>query len=280
MKTWERIVDHRIRSEVVISQEQFGFMKGRSTEDAIFALRQLLEKYREGQRKIHCTFIDLEKAYNRVPREELVWCMRKKKVSEKYIRLVLDMYKDAETVVRSTAGTSEPFPVKVGLHQGSVLSPFLFNIIMDVLTEGVRKESPWQMMFADDVVLCAEERREAQKDLSSWCNALEKWEMKVSRSKMKYTCCNGRQKTEEAEDRRSYTNTDSNRVQVSRKYSTVESAGGVDSEVNRRIQAGWNNWRKMSCILCDKKVPSRVKGKILKTVVQPAMLFQHWYGNP
>ena len=57
-------MDHRIRSEVVISQGQFGFMKGRSTEDAIFALRQLLEKYKEGQRKIHCTFIDLEKAYN------------------------------------------------------------------------------------------------------------------------------------------------------------------------------------------------------------------------
>ena len=132
---------------MVISQEQFGFMKGRSTEDAIFALWQLLEKYKEGQRKIHCTFIDLEKAYDRVRREELVWCMRKKKVSEKYIRLVLDMYKDAETVIRSTAGTSEPFPVKVGLHQGSALSPFLFNI-MDILTEEVRKESPWQMMFA------------------------------------------------------------------------------------------------------------------------------------
>ena len=105
MKIWERIVDNRIRSEVVISQEQFGFMKGRSTEDAIFALRQL---------RIHCTFIDLEIAYDSVPRKELVWCMRKKKVSEKYIRLVLDIYKDAETVVRSTAGTSEPFPVKVG----------------------------------------------------------------------------------------------------------------------------------------------------------------------
>ena len=267
MKTWERIVDHRIRSVVVISQEQFGFMKGRSTEDAIFALRQLLEKYKEGQRKIHCTFIDLEKAYDRVPREELVWCMRKKKVSEKYIRLVLDMYKDAETVVRSTAGTSEPFPVKVGLHQGSVLSPFLFNIIMDVLTEGVRKESPWQMMFADDVVLCTEEMREAQKDLSSWCNALEKWGMKVSRSKTEYMCCNGNSEGELKIGEEAIPTV------TEFKYlgSTVESAGGVDSEVNRRIQAGWNNWRKMSSILCDKKVPNRVKGKILKTVVQPAM---------
>ena len=109
MKTWERIVDNRIRSKVVISQEQFGFIKGRTTEDAIYALRQLLEKYKKGHRKLHCIFIDLEKAYNRVPREELVWCMRKKKVSEKYIRLVLDMYKNAEIVVRSTAGTSEPF---------------------------------------------------------------------------------------------------------------------------------------------------------------------------
>ena len=72
MKTCERIVDNRIRSEMVISQEQFGFMKGRSTEDSIFALRQLLEKYKEGQRKIHCTFINLDKAYARVPREELV----------------------------------------------------------------------------------------------------------------------------------------------------------------------------------------------------------------
>ena len=82
---------------------------------------------------------------------------------EKGFRLMLDMYKDAETVVRSTAGTSETFSVKVGLHQGSAFSPFLFNIIMDVLTEGVRKELPWQMMFADDVVLCAEERGRPKK---------------------------------------------------------------------------------------------------------------------
>ena len=81
-------------------EEQFGFMKGKSTTDAIFALRQLQERYREGQQDLHCVFIDLEKAYNRVPREELYWCMRDKGVAEKYIRLVKDMYHQCETVVR------------------------------------------------------------------------------------------------------------------------------------------------------------------------------------
>ena len=133
-------------------------MKGKSTTDAIFALRQLQERYREGQQDLQCVFIDLEKAYDRVPREELYWCMRDKGVPEKYTRLVKDMYHQCETVVRCAAGTSEPFAVEVGLHQGSAFSPFLFAIMMDSLTENIRKKAPWQMMFADDVVLCAREK--------------------------------------------------------------------------------------------------------------------------
>ena len=91
----------------------------------------------------------------------------------------------------------------------------------------------------------------------------------MSRSKMKYMCCNGNSEGELKIGEEAIPTV------TEFKYlgSTVESAGGVDSEVNRRIQAGWNNWRKMSSILCDKKVLNRVKGKILKTVVQPAMLF-------
>ena len=72
-------------------------------------------------------------------------------VSEQCIRLVKNMYHQCESLVRYAAGTSEPFAVEVGLHQGSAFSPFLFSIIMDSLTE----KAHWQTMFADDVVLCA-----------------------------------------------------------------------------------------------------------------------------
>ena len=55
--------------------------------------------------------------------------------------------------------------------------------------------------------------------------------------------------------------------------STLPSDGDMNTEVNRRTQCGWNNWRKMSGILCDKRVPPHVKGKIHKMIVQPAMLY-------
>ena len=59
------------------------------------------------------------------------------------------MYDGATTTVRSTAGLTEEFKVGVGLHQGSALSPFLFAIILDKLTEDIRKDAPWHMLFVD-----------------------------------------------------------------------------------------------------------------------------------
>ena len=82
-------------------------MPGKGTTDAMFALRMLMEKYREGQSELHCVFVDLEKAYNRVPREELWYCTRKSRIVEKYVQLVQDMYEGSETVVRCAIGTTK-----------------------------------------------------------------------------------------------------------------------------------------------------------------------------
>ena len=128
MKLWERIIKARLRDRVEINKQQYGFMPGKGTTDAMFALRMLMEKYREGQRELHCVFADLKKAYDRVPRDELWYCMRKSGIVEKYVRLVQGMYKDSEAVVRCAIETTESFKDKVELHQGSALSPFLFAV--------------------------------------------------------------------------------------------------------------------------------------------------------
>ena len=142
MKIWERIIKARLKDSVEISKQQYGFIPEKGTTNAMFALRMLIEKYREGQRELHCVFVDLEKAYDRVPRQELWYCMRKSGMAEKYVRFVQDMYKGSETVVRCAVETTESFKVKVGLHQGSTLSPFLFAMIMDRLTDKVKTLSP------------------------------------------------------------------------------------------------------------------------------------------
>ena len=117
--------------------------------------------------------------------------MRKSGIVKKYVQLVQDMYEESETVVRCAEEITESFKVKVGLHQGSALSPFLFAVIMDRLTDEVRKEPPWTMMFANDIVICEETREEVERRLESWKHALKRRGMKVSRSRIEYLCVNG-----------------------------------------------------------------------------------------
>ena len=59
-----------------------------------------MEKYRDDQKELRCVFVDLEKAYDKVPREEVWYCMRKSGLADKYGRIVQDMYDDSTTAVR------------------------------------------------------------------------------------------------------------------------------------------------------------------------------------
>ena len=101
------------------------------------------------------------------------------------------MYEESKTVVRCAIGTTESFKVKVGLHQGSALSLFLFAVIMDRLRDEVRREPPWTMLFADDIVICKETSEEVEQRLESWRYALERRGIKVNKSKTEYLCNNG-----------------------------------------------------------------------------------------
>ncbi|KAK3559218.1 hypothetical protein QTP86_005471 [Hemibagrus guttatus] len=185
---------------------------------------------------------NLEKAYDRVPREELWYCMRKSGVAEKYVRVVQDMYERSRTVV----------------------------CLMDQLSEEVRQESPWTMMFADDIVICSESREQVEENLERWRFALERRGMKVSRSKTEYMCVNER----EGSGTVRLQGEEVKKVQEF-KYlgSTVQSNGECGKEVKKRVQAGWNWWRKVSGVLCDRKISARIKGKVYRTVVRAAMLY-------
>ena len=82
--------------------------------------------------------------------------MRKKSLLEVMVRAAMSLYDGAKTRVKVSTVYSEEFEVRVGMRQGSVLSPLLFAIVVDVITEKVRRSVNNKVLLADDVVLISE----------------------------------------------------------------------------------------------------------------------------
>ena len=146
----------------------------------------------------------------------------------------------------------------------------MFAMVMDRLTDEVRQESLWTMMFADDIVICSETMEQVEEKLERWRFALERRGMKVSHSKTEYMCVNER----DTSGRVRLQGEEIKKVEDF-KYlgTTVQSNGECGKEVKKRAQAGWNGWRKVSGVMCDRRVLTKMKGKVYKIVVRPAMLF-------
>ncbi|KAH1216587.1 hypothetical protein HKD37_13G036043 [Glycine soja] len=130
------------------------------------------------------------------------------------------------------------------------------------------------MLFADDIVLLGESREELNERLETWRRALETHGFRLSRSKSEYMKCkfNKRRRVSNSEVKIG----DHIIPQVTRfKYlgSVIQDDGEIEGDVNRRIQAGWMKWRKASGVLCDAKVPIKLKGKFYRTAVIPAILY-------
>ncbi|GJN13131.1 hypothetical protein PR202_ga31468 [Eleusine coracana subsp. coracana] len=132
-------------------------------------------------------FIDLEKAYDKVPRNVMWWALEKHKVPTKYITLIKDMYRDVS--VRTCDGNTNDFPIKIGLHQESALSPYLFALVVDEVTQEIQSDAPWCMLFADDVVLVDESRAGVNRKLELWRHTLEWKGFRLSRAKTEYMMC-------------------------------------------------------------------------------------------
>ena len=185
MKLLERVLDTFIRKMVDIDSMQFGFVPGRGTTDAIFIIRQLQEKYIAANKPLYLAFVDLEKAFDRVPRKVLWWALRSLGVEEWAVRVIQGMYTDVRSRVRVNGQYSEEFGVGVGVHQGSVLSPLLFVLVLEALSREFRTGVPWELLYADDLAVIADSLEECITKLKAWKDGMESKGLRVNMKKTK-----------------------------------------------------------------------------------------------
>jgi hypothetical protein len=102
------------------------------------------------------------------------------KVPTKYASLIKDMYNNVVTSVRTNNGNIDYFPIKIGLYQGSALSPYLFALVMDEVTRDIQGDIPWCMLFADSVVLVDESQAGVNRKLELWRQTLKSKGFRVS----------------------------------------------------------------------------------------------------
>ena len=153
--------------------------------DAIFILKRIQEEYQKKDKKLYMCFVDTEKAFDRVPRKVMESAMRKKGLSDVMARAVMSLYDGAKTRVRVGSAYFEEFEVKVGVHQGSVLTPLLFAIVVDVITENARRGVMNELTYADDLVIMSETMEDLKERFWNGKDVLESKDLKVNTRKTK-----------------------------------------------------------------------------------------------
>ena len=124
----------------MIAEVQFGFRRGRRCTDQIFIVRQICEKHLGEVKDVYFAFLDLEKAYDRVDRDALWNVLRLNGIGGRLLQGVKSLYVGSKACVRVGNEVSEWFPVRVGLRQGCVMSPWLFNLDIDGVLREVKLE--------------------------------------------------------------------------------------------------------------------------------------------
>jgi len=165
-KAFASVVLSRLRRCVVtyLRQEQAGFRPGRSCNDRIFALRQIIKKVTAWQIPVMINFVDFRKAFDCIHRPSLWLILRQCGIPDSIVAIIQSLYKSSKSRIKLNGMTGDWFDVVTGVRQGCILSPLLFAIVMDwIMKKSLRNYKgglEWtggsrlcDLDFADDIAL-------------------------------------------------------------------------------------------------------------------------------
>ncbi|MEW8545659.1 MAG: reverse transcriptase family protein [Candidatus Thiodiazotropha sp.] len=190
---------HQAEDFSKIDEAQSGFRPGYSTVDNLYCLMTTVQKYlsKKGGR-FYFLFVDFSKAFDSISHEKLIKCLIRKGVGGKFLKLLISMYNDLCSCVKTSENTcTDYFDCNIGTRQGCKLSPILFSLFIDELVETLRREgavgiqilndsdSLIALLYADDVANLADTVRNLQFQLDILSRFCELSDMKINLSKTK-----------------------------------------------------------------------------------------------
>ena len=198
-KLFTRILNNRLQlwaeNYNVYVEAQAGFRPSMSTVDNIFVLNGLISSFLNQKKQLYCTFIDFTKAFDYVVRENLWSKLIKLGLRGKILNIIQSMYTGIKSRIKYMNALSDPFQCILGVRQGESLSPFLFTMFLNDLEDTFMRSGldgihvdmfkVFLMLYADDIVLFADNETQVQKGLDALLEYCQTWKLKVNTDKTK-----------------------------------------------------------------------------------------------
>ena len=180
-------------------------------------------------------------------------------------------YHGASTVVRTTHGRTDEFPIIGGLHQRSELNPLLFIVVLDDTSEEFRCGLPCELLFADDLTVVIDTEEEMQRRWHGWQIGMESKGLKVYTGKTEVMVGSRRGTKANIKDNQGTSLRHLNKF----KYLgvTISEEGGSEEAVRAIVSAAWGKWRDLSGVISDMKMTRKLWIKLYMTVIRPVLLY-------
>ena len=277
-----RIILNRIRNKIrpEISEEQYGFVKGKGTTNAIFILRMLSERAIEMQKDVYLCFIDYEKAFDTVRHQEMLGMLARLGVDEKDLRVIKNLYYQQRAAVRVGDELTDMVEIKRGVRQGCVLSPDLFNLYGEVIMKEIDMMDGFSVggrnlnnvRYADDTVIIADSAEKLQELVNAVNEASEEKGLRINRAKTECMVVSKRNVPTECP------------IQIQqepvKKVEEFQYLGSVltsdarcTTEIKRRIGIGKTSFRKMKNVLTNSRISIETRKRAVKTYVWSTLLY-------
>ncbi|KAK3773584.1 hypothetical protein RRG08_022293 [Elysia crispata] len=254
--------------------------EGKGTANAIYILRQIIERTLEVNKDLYVCFIDYTKAFDRVRHEEIITILQQLNIDGKDLRIIKTIYWEQKAAVRVEEERSNFQNIKRGVRQGCVLSPDLFSLYSEMIMRQIEEIEGLKIgghninniRYADDTVLTADSEEELQELLNKVVEESENKGLELNSKKTESMIITRKTSIPKCEIK-----IKENTIKQANSFkylgTQITSDGRNHQEIKSRIAQAKASFQQMKSIMTNIKMSIVVRKRILEAFIEPVLLY-------